>query len=141
MSNFTLDELLEFGDWCRNGLTNLEYSTLLKEDGLYREWKKRKKHFKLKEGLEQAKMWSAVEPGDVLAVISKNSRAKIELGEKVVVKKINQSTRRLQNESAQVYDVLLQRTLKSSVKSIKISAWSDGELINDGWKFEKLKSK
>ncbi|MEO9511712.1 MAG: hypothetical protein ABJN84_18285 [Flavobacteriaceae bacterium] len=38
---FSQKEILEFGDWCRNGLTNVEYSSLNNNNQLLEEWRKR----------------------------------------------------------------------------------------------------
>ena len=38
---YTEKEMLEFSDWCRNGLTNIEYSDLHSKNELLKEWKKR----------------------------------------------------------------------------------------------------
>ncbi len=137
---FTMEELLEFADWCRNGLTNSEYKSLSSSGLLYPNCRKSKEKAKVEENLKQARLWFNARPGDILTVISKDPRSKIELGEKLVVQKIWHSIRELNDERANVYDVRLKRTRKSSIKNIKISAWSDGVLVNSNWLFEKSSS-
>lgn len=134
---FTMEELLEFGDWCRTGLTNSEYISLSNSGLLYQNWRKSMERAKVEENLKQARLWANARPGDTLTVLSKDPRSKIELGEKLVVKKIWHSTRELNDQRANVYDVKLKRTRKSSIKNIRITAWSDGVLVHSNWLFEK----
>lgn len=141
MKSFTMEELLEFGDWCRTGLSSSQYSSLSNSGLLYKEWRKTIENAKFKENLKQARLWAYARPGDILIVISKDPRSKIELGEKLIVRKIWHSTRTFEDQRADVYDVQLKRTRKSSIKNIKISAWSDGVLVNSNWLFEKSNSK
>jgi hypothetical protein len=141
MKSFTIEQLLEFGNWCRTGLSDPQYSSLSNSGLLYKEWCKTMERAKFKDNLKQARLWANARPGDILKVISKDSRSKIELGEKLIVKKIWYSTRAFDNQRAEVYEVQLKRTRKSSIKNIKISVWTDGLLINSGWLFQKSNSK
>lgn len=42
MEKYTQNDMIEFADWCRNGLTNLEYSNLYNNQGLLAEWERSK---------------------------------------------------------------------------------------------------
>lgn len=48
MKEFSKQDMLEFADWSRNGLTNLEYSDIYNSGNLLKEWQIRKGLIKIK---------------------------------------------------------------------------------------------